>query len=142
MKKALSTLYAVLMSVVVLTLFFCVSPHVVEYPKVALVIFVLLLLSPIGAKLREAVELFILSPMSKIAKDDIKALSFCPFIFGGGMLVAVAIPWLDGVEDWSVWNWLASMAFTAFNFETFYAFYLATRLASKKDFDEITNYPL
>lgn len=142
MEKVLSTLYAALMSIVVLALFFCASPHVVENPKVALVIFVLLLLSPIGAKLREAVELFILRPMSKIAKDNIKVLSFCPFIFGGGMLVAVAIPWLDGVEDWSVWNWLASIAFTAFNFETFYAFYLATHLASKKDFDEFTNKPL
>lgn len=139
MEKVLSTLYAALMSIVVLALFFCASPHVVENPKVALVIFVLLLLSPIGAKLREAVELFILRPMSKIAKDNIKVLSFCPFIFGGGMLVAVAIPWLDSVEDWSVWNWLASIAFTAFNFETFYAFYLATHLASKKNFDEFTN---
>lgn len=123
MKTLLSTIYAVIVAAVIIFLLYLVAPYVVEYPKIATLILALLMLSSIGAGLRSIIEMGILMPMLKMTKNDTKSFVLCPIIFGLGLLAAIAIPWLNGVSEWGAWQWIASIAFTLFNFETFYAFF-------------------
>lgn len=126
MKTLLSTIYAVIVTAVIVLLLYLVTPFVVEYPKIATAILALLMLSSIGTGLRSMIELGVLMPMLKITKNDTKPFVLCPIVFGFGLLAAIIIPWLNGVSDWGTWQWIASIAFTLFNFETFYAFVGAT----------------
>ena len=135
MKTLLSTIYAVIVAAVIIFLLYLVAPYVVEYPKIATLILALLMLSSIGAGLRSIIEMGILMPMLKMTKNDTKSFVLCPIIFGLGLLAAIAIPWLNGVSEWGAWQWIASIAFTLFNFETFYAFVGATLRAYNTEDD-------
>ena len=135
MKTLLSTIYAVIVAAVIIFLLYLVAPYVVEYPKIATLILALLMLSSIGAGLRFIIEMGILMPMLKMTKNDTKPLVLCPAVFGLGLLVAIAIPWLNGVSEWGIWHWIASIAFTLFNFETFYAFFGAALRAYNSEDD-------
>lgn len=132
MKTLLSTFYAVIVAAVILLLLYLVAPYVVEYPKIATLILALLMLSSIGTGLRSMIELVILMPMLKMTKNDTKSFVLCPIVFGLGLLAAIAIPWLNGVSEWGVWQWIASIVFTLFNLETFYAFFGATLIVYNK----------
>lgn len=135
MKTLLSTIYAVIVAAVIIFLLYIVAPYVVEYPKIATLILALLMLSSIGAGLRSIIEMGILMPMLKMTKNDTKSFVLCPIIFGLGLLAAIAIPWLNGVSEWGAWQWIASIAFTLFNFETFYAFFGAALRAYNTEDD-------
>lgn len=135
MKTLLSTFYAVIVAAVIIFLLYLVAPYVVEYPKIATLILALLMLSSIGAGLRSIIEMGILMPMLKMTKNDTKSFVLCPIIFGLGLLAAIAIPWLNGVSEWGAWQWIASIAFTLFNFETFYAFFGAALRAYNTEDD-------
>lgn len=135
MKTLLSTIYAVIVAAVIIFLLYLVAPYVVEYPKIATLILALLMLSSIGAGLRSIIEMGILMPMLKMTKNDTKSFVLCPTIFGLGLLAAIAIPWLNGVSEWGAWQWIASIAFTLFNFETFYAFFGAALRAYNTEDD-------
>lgn len=135
MKTLLSTIYAVIVAAVIIFLLYLVAPYVVEYPKIATLILALLMLSSIGAGLRSIIEMGILMPMLKMTKNDTKSFVLCPIIFGLGLLAAIAIPWLNGVSEWGAWQWIASIAFTLFNFETFYAFFGAALRAYNTEDD-------
>ena len=127
MKKFLLAIYAVVISAVIVALMYAIKPYVVEYPKAAMIILLLLLFSSFGAGARSMIEMGILWPMAKIANGIGKSFFTCPFIFLAAMLVATALPWLNGVSGFNAWRWISSIAFTLFNFETFYAFVGATR---------------
>ena len=135
MKTLLSTIYAVIVAAVIIFLLYLVAPYVVEYPKIATLILALLMLSSIGAGLRSIIEMGILMPMLKMTKNDTKSFVLCPAVFGLGLLAAIAIPWLNGVSEWGAWQWIASIAFTLFNFETFYAFFGAALRAYNTEDD-------
>ena len=135
MKTLLSTFYAVIVAAVIIFLLYLVAPYVVEYPKIATLILALLMLSSIGAGLRSIIEMGILMPMLKMTKNDTKSFVLCPIIFGLGLLAAIAIPWRNGVSEWGAWQWIASIAFTLFNFETFYAFFGAALRAYNTEDD-------
>ena len=127
MKKILLTIYAIAVSIVIITLLYFVSPVVTEYPKTTTIILALAMLTSIGTGVRSMLEIGILWPMAKITNGISKYFFACPLIFFLAMLVAIVIPWLNGISGFTVWNWISSIAFTAFNFETFYAFVGATR---------------
>ena len=126
MKTTLTTIYAIFVSVVIVLLLYIVTPFVTEYPKTATVILALFMLTSIGTGLRSLIEVGILTLMLKIAHNNTKHLVLCPVVFGVGLLAAVVVPWIYGISDWGVWQWIASIVFTLFNLETFYAFMLAT----------------
>lgn len=126
MKGLILSAYAAVSSAVILLLLYLVSPYVVEFPKIAIVVFVLTMLTRVGTGVRSMIEIGILVPMIKIARSGGKPFFACPFIFLAALLIAVALPWLNGVSDFNVWRWISSIAFTMFNFETFYAFVCAT----------------
>lgn len=126
MKSIILATYSMSVSAVILVLLYFTSPYVVEFPKVAIVIFALAMLTSIGTGIRSSIEMGILWPMAKIANGIAKPFFACPFIFLIAMLVAVALPWLNGVSEFNVWRWVSSIAFTMFNFETFFAFVGAT----------------
>lgn len=133
MKTLLSTLYALLVSTIVIMLLYFVSPYVVEYPKTAICILVVLMLSSIGAGLRSMIEIGLLKPLLVIANGRNKSFVFCPIVFILGLLAAIIIPWISGVSSWCVWHWIAAIAFMLFNFETFYAFIGASLRAYNAD---------
>ncbi len=126
MNKVLSTLYAIFVCAIIITLLYLVAPYVVKHPKTATIVLAVALLSSLGAGLRSMIEIGIMRPMIKIANGKTKSLVFCPIVFVAGLLASIAIPWLNGISAWNVWNWIASIGFTLFNFETFYAFIGAT----------------
>lgn len=126
MKTILTTIYAIFVSVVIVSLLYFATPYVTEYPKTATAILVILMITSIGTGLRSLIEIGVLMPMLKIAGNDAKCLALCPIVFGVGLLAAVAVPWIYGISGWGVWQWIASIIFTLFNLETFYAFILAT----------------
>lgn len=126
MRRILLTLYALLISVVVIALLYLVNPYVTEFPKTATIILALSMLTSFGTRVRSMLEISILWPMIKIADGKSKLFSVCPFVFLIALLVAIVIPWLNGVSDFNIWHWISSIAFTMFNFETFYAFIGAT----------------
>lgn len=133
MKTLLSTLYALLMSTIVIMLLYFVAPYVVEYPKTATCILVVLMLSSIGTGLRSMIEIGLLKSMLVIANGRNKSFVFCPIVFILGLLAAIIIPWISGVSSWGVWHWIAAIAFMLFNIETFYAFIGATLRAYNAD---------
>ena len=133
MKIVLSTLYAVIVSAIIIMLLYFASPYIIEYPKIATIILAVLMLSSIGTGLRLMIEIGILMPMLKITNGRTKAFMLCPVVFGIGMLAAIVIPWLNGVSYWNAWNWIASIVFTMFNFETFYAFLGSTLRVYNED---------
>lgn len=133
MKTLLSTLYALLVSTIVIMLLYFVSPYVVEYPKTAICILVVLMLSSIGVGLRSMIEIGLLTPLLVIANGRNESFVFCPIVFILGLLAAIIIPWISGVSSWGVWHWIASIAFMLFNFETFYAFTGASLRAYNAD---------
>ena len=133
MKTLLSTLYALLVSTIVIILLYFVAPYVVEYPKTATCILVVLMLSSIGAGLRSIIEIGLLKPMLVIANGRNKSFVFCPIVFILGLLAAIIIPWISGVSSWGLWHWIAEIAFMLFNFETFYAFVCASLRAYNAD---------
>lgn len=73
------------------------------------------------------VEVGIMTLMCKIVKYNAKSFVLCPIVFVLGLLVAIAIPWLRGISGWGVWQWIASIAFAYFNFETFLSFILSSK---------------
>lgn len=127
MKSIILAIYAISVSIVILALFYLASSCVVEYPKVTIVVLALAMLTSVGTGVRSMLEMGILWPMAKIANDKAKSFFACPFIFLTAMLASVALPWLNGVSGFNAWHWVSSIAFTMFNFETFYAFVGATR---------------
>lgn len=127
MKSIILAIYAITVSAVIITLLYFVSPYVTEYPKVTTIVLVLAMLTSVGAGVRSMIEMGILWPMAKIANGICKSFWACPFIFFSAMLMAVVLPWLNGASGFNAWRWISSIAFTMFNFETFYAFIGATR---------------
>ncbi|WP_289756012.1 hypothetical protein [Muribaculum intestinale] len=127
MKSIILATYAISVSTLILVLLYFASPYVVEFPKVTIVILALAMLTSLGTGVRSMLEMGILWPMAKIVNGIAKSFLACPFIFLTAMLVAVALPWLNGVSGFNVWSWVSSITFTMFNFETFYAFVGATR---------------
>lgn len=127
MKKFLLALYATVISAFIITLMYLVAPYVVENPKISTIILVLLLFSTCGVVMRSMIEIGVLKFMVKIADGKSNSFLICPIVFAVGMLAAIAIPWSNGISDFSTWNWISSITFTLFNFETFYAFIGATR---------------
>lgn len=127
MKELLLAIYALAVSAVIITALYFVSPYVTEYPKVTTIILALAMLTSVGTGARSMLEMGILWPMAKIANGSSKSFLTCPFIFLIAMLIAVVLPWLNGVSDFNAWCWISSIAYTLFNFETFYAFVGATR---------------
>lgn len=127
MKSIILAIYAISVSAVILALLYFASPYVVEYPKASIVILALAMITSVGAGARSMLEMGILWPMTKVANGIGKFFGACPFIFLAAMFMAVALPWLNGVSDFNAWRWVSSIAFTLFNFETFYAFVGATR---------------
>jgi len=99
---------------------------VIEYPKISLAILLLLLLTSFGAGARSALEMALLMPMAKLSNGNGNLYLPSSIVYSLGMLIAIIIPWLNGVSAFNVWNWIASIGFTFFNFETFYAFVGAT----------------
>lgn len=126
MKTLLSTLYAVVVSAIIIMLLYFVAPYVVEYPKTAICVLVVLMLSSLGVGLRSLIEIGLLKPLLIIAKGRTKSFVFCPAVFIIGLLASIIIPWINGVSSWSVWHWIAAITFVLFNFETFYALVGAT----------------
>lgn len=126
MKKLLLAIYALAVSAVIITALYFVSPYVAEYPKVTTIILALVMLTSVGTGARSMLEMGVLWPMTKMANGISKSFLTCPFIFLVAMLIVVVLPWLNGVSDFNVWRWISSIAFTLFNFETFYAFVGAT----------------
>lgn len=122
MKTLLSTLYAVVVSAIIIMLLYFVAPYVVEYPKTAVCVLVVLLLSSLGVGLRSLIEIGLLKPLLIIAKGRTKSFVFCPAVFILGLLASIIVPWINGVSSWGVWHWIAAITFVMFNFETFYAF--------------------
>lgn len=122
MKKVLTIFYTVFVCVTVLALLYFINPYVIEYPKISAVVLVLLMLTSVGAGIRSTAEVVTLIPIAKIVDGEDIPTSFCIIIFAVAMLVAIVIPWLNGVAAFSVWNWISSIGFTLFNFETFYSF--------------------
>lgn len=139
MKSIILATYAISMSAVILALLYFASPYVVEFPKVTIVILALVMLTSLGTAIRSMLEMGILWPMAKIANGFAKSFLACPFIFLSAMIVAVVLPWLNGVSDFNVWSWVSSITFTMFNFETFYAFVGAT-LRIMRNCDNETEY--
>lgn len=133
MKTLLSTLYALLVSTIVIMLLYFVSPYVVEYQKTAICILVVLMLSSIGAGLRSMIEIGLLKPLLVIANGRNKSFVFCTIVFIFGLLAAIIIPWISGVSSWCVWHWIAAIAFMLFDFETFYAIIAASLRAYNAD---------
>lgn len=122
MKTLLLTLYSIVVSIAVLALLYFVNPLVIEYPKTSLAMLALLMLTSFGAGARSMIEIAILNPLIKIANGQTKVFLSCSMVFATGLLISLVIPWLNGVSGFNVWNWLASIGFTLFAFETFYAF--------------------
>ena len=122
MKTLLLTFYSIVVSIVVLTVLYFVNPLVIEYPKKALVVLLLLMLTSFGASARSMIEMAILYPMIKFADGQSKIFLSCSIVFAVGLLVSLTISWINGVSGFNVCNWLASIGFTMFAFETFYAF--------------------
>lgn len=89
-------------------------------------ILALSMFTSVGAGARSMLEMGILWPMTKITNSLGKSFFVCPLIFLVSMLVAIALPWLNGVSGFNAWCWASSIAFTLFNFETFYALVGAT----------------
>lgn len=135
MKTLLSTIYAIIVTAVIILLLYLLAPYVVEYPKISTLILALLMLSSIGAGLRSMIEMGVLMPMLKMTKNDAKSFVLCPVVFGIGLLAAIAVPWINGISNWGTWQWIASVAFTLFNFETLYAFFGATLRAYNTEAD-------
>lgn len=128
MKSIILAIYAIAVSAVIITLLYFVSPYVTEYPKVTTIILALVMLTSVGTGVRSTLEMGILWPMAKIANGIGKSFfGACQFIFFAAMLMAVVLPWLNGASGFNAWRWISSIAFTLFNFETFYAFIGATR---------------
>lgn len=126
MKQLLITIYALLISAAILVALYFVNPLVIEYPKISLAILLLLLLTSFGAGARSALEMALLMPMAKLSNGNGNLYLPSSIVYSLGMLIAIIIPWLNGVSAFNVWNWIASIGFTFFNFETFYAFVGAT----------------
>lgn len=126
MKILILASYALCVSFVVLALLYFANPYVVEFPKTSFVILALAMFTSIGTGVRSMLEMGVLLPMIKITKGNNKPFLACPFIFLVAMLIAIVLPWINGVSDFNVWNWISSIAFSLFNFETFYAFVCAT----------------
>lgn len=126
MKRILLAIYASTVSAAIISLLYLLSPYVTEYPKVMTIILALAMLTSVGTGTRSMIEMGILWPMAKIANGIGKSFFACPFIFLAAMLMAIALPWLNGVSGFNAWRWISSIAFTMFNFETFYAFIGAT----------------
>lgn len=127
MKSIILAIYAISVSAVILALLYFASPYVVEYPKTTIVILALAMVTSVGTGARSMLEMGILWPMAKVANGIGKFFWACPFIFLVAMLMAVALPWLNGVSEFNAWRWVSSIAYTLFNFETFFAFVGATR---------------
>lgn len=109
-------------SIAVLALLYYFNPLVIEYPKISLAILLLLMLTSFGTGARSMIEMAILNPLIKITNGQTKVFLSCSIVFAIGLLISLVIPWLNGVSGFNVWNWLASIGFTLFVFETFYAF--------------------
>lgn len=114
------------MSAAILAILYLVSPYVIEYPKATIAILALAMLTSVGAGIRSMLEMGILWPMAKVANGIGRFFVACPFIFLVAMLIAVTLPWLNGVSGFNAWRWFSSIGFTLFNFETFYSFISAT----------------
>lgn len=127
MKRLLLATYAMIVSAVIITLLYFVSPYITQYPKLTTIILALAMLTSVGTGTRSMLEMGILWPMAKMANGISKSFLICPFIFLVAMLIAVILPWFNGVSGFDAWRWISSIAFTLFNLETFYAFVGATR---------------
>lgn len=121
--KFLSVLYALFISVLILACLWLVSPYVIASPKLSLAILVTLLIAPICAGLRSMLELWLIMPIGKMLINERQVPALLLGVFIVSMIAAVAIPWLHGISGWNVWTWLTSLAFAAFNFETFNALF-------------------
>lgn len=126
MKSIILTIYAICVSATIIAFLYFVSPYVTEHPRVMTIILALAMLTSIGAGTRSLIEMGIILPMAKIANGNAKYFVACPFIFLAALLVAIVLPWLNGVSGFNAWRWISSIAFTMFNFETFYVFVCAT----------------
>lgn len=122
MKTLLLTLYSIVVSIVVLALLYYVNPLVIEYPKKSLAILLLLMLTSFGTGARSMIEIAIMYPLIKIANGQTIVSLSCSIVFAIGLLISLVIPWLNGISGFNIWNWLTSIGFTLFAFETFYAF--------------------
>lgn len=122
MKTLLVTLYSIVVSIAVLALLYYVNPLVIEYPKISLAMLLLLMLTSLGTGARTTIEIATLNPLIKIANGQTKVFLSCSIVFAIGLLISLVIPWLNGVSGFNLWNWLTSIGFTLFAFETFYAF--------------------
>lgn len=122
MKILILTIYSIVLSCAVLAVIYFVNPLVIEFPKIALAILILLMLTSFGTRTRSLIEMAALYPMIKLADGRSKLFLSCTIIFSIGLLIALVVPWFNGVSTFNVWNWLASIGFTMFVFETFYAF--------------------
>lgn len=133
MKGLLSALYSACVAAIIVSLLYLAARYVIQYPKAATIVLAVLMLTSFGTGLRSIIEFGVLSPLLKIANGQTKSLLFCPIVFLAGMLAAITIPWLDVVSDWGIWSWIASLGFTLFNFETFYALVSGTFRVLKAD---------
>lgn len=126
MKRVFLMLYAILVSVVLVSLLLLCNTYILEYPKITIAILGLLMLTSIGCGVRSMIEMAILWPMIKITDGKSNSFKYSTVIFAIFMVLAIVIPWINGVSTFSVWNWISSIAFTMFNFETFYSLFGAT----------------
>ena len=122
MKTIAISAYTIFVCFVYLILFWFLFPVAVGSPKIALLIFAILIFSTIGAMFRSAIEIHTLLPMVR-KMDEWKVSPIAPIIiFAISFLLSLAIPFVKGIDDWSGWQWAVTALYAILSFETFYSY--------------------
>lgn len=131
MNKILAFLYGVFLSLVVLFLFWILQPLTVDYPIPSGLILIALLITAAGSTIRVFIEYRLLLPIGLLYEK--KRFNLTPIIalFCIGLLIGIIIPWSQGVSGWSWKQWVVSILYTIFSFETFLGFILGLNAVNK-----------
>ena len=119
----LAIAYSLLISAILLAALWFLFPIAICFPKLATLILLVMLITPMGATARSYVEVKLLMPYVKLLMNNISKTPIL-VIFGLSLAVSLSFPWVHRFEGWKVWHWITAIAYTAYSFETFYSFLL------------------